>query len=181
MKIYNYVVRSASLNKVIIFSISSAILATLLITAFFGLIEVKPEATMDSQMFYTSQTFYDNLKEQGEVGRRSYLILHAIDYLFITQFYLLMSFTIVLLLRKLTKNKKVFILFLIPLGAGLFDILENLAIDLSLIFYPQKVLLLGQFSGYFTFFKFIFIYIAFGLILLFLAMNIFLFIRKKVK
>jgi len=177
LKIFYDMIKSATIKKVLLLCMSSFFLATAIITKFFGLIELASSATMDSEMFYTSQTFYLNLKQLGETGRNSYLLLHLIDYLFITQFYLLLCFSIILLL-KIEKFKKVIFLAFVPFGAALFDLLENLAIDYSIIIYPNKFSLIGNLSGYFTYAKFIFIYFAFTVILLLLIINLYIYIRK---
>jgi len=90
-------------------------------------------------------------------GRQAYLILHLIDYMFITQFYTLLAFALALLVRRIKKIKMV---LAIPLIAGVFNILENLSIDASILMYPVKVQLIGTLSGYFTLLKFIMLYSA---------------------
>jgi hypothetical protein len=80
MNVVEYINKKATWTRVIVLFITSAILGTCLVTMFFGRIKLNPDATMDSLSFYTSDTFFKHLDIQGEEGRRSYLLLHLIDY-----------------------------------------------------------------------------------------------------
>ena len=152
------------------FLVGTAIFATLVISRFFGTIELVPEATIDSQMSYTSDVFYNYLEVQGAGGRVGYLRLHLIDYLFITQFYTCLAISIALLLKRINVKKQIYYISLVPLAGGILDILENVSVDISILIYPNKILFPGCLLPYFTFLKFIIIYVTFILISLLLLL-----------
>lgn len=159
---------------------TAAMLATCIMTLFFGRIELNPGASMDSLNFYSADVFYQNLEIQGTQGRAGYLQLHAIDYLFITQFYLLFSLLIANLLRKVNASKKIAFLCLVPLFAALMDLLENIFIDISILLYPQKIGFMGSAAGFFTLLKISSLYISFTLILVLLLIRALKMIRTKI-
>jgi hypothetical protein len=146
------------------FLMGTVVFATLVITRVFGAIELLPEAAVDSQMSYTSDVFYKYLEIQGSAGRAGYLRLHLIDYLFITQFYTALTISITLLLKKINVKKQIYYIALVPLVGGILDIFENVVVDSSILIYPNKMLFLGNILPYFTFLKFVIIYISFVLI-----------------
>lgn len=166
MNLIKYINKKASWKGVIVLFCTSAVLGTLIITMCFNKITLDPDAAMDSLSFYTSDTFFKNLDAQGDAGRRGYLQLHLIDYLFITQFYLLLTFLLNLLLHKITNLKHLDLLCLIPLLSACMDLLENISIDISILLYPVKVIWLGSLAGIFTLIKISTIYITFILIVI---------------
>ena len=181
MKLINHINKKASWKHVLLFLITSAILGTLIITMFFGRIDLKPEASMDSLNFYNSDVFFGNLDYQGETGRHAYLQLHLIDYLFITQFYLLFVFILSFLLRRIGSKDKTFYLCLIPIAAALFDLLENISIDFSILQYPLKHIFIGNIAGVFTFLKMALIYVTFVVIVFLLFALLIKTIKSAVK
>lgn len=168
----------ATWTRVVILFFTSAVLGTLIITMFFGRIELNPDATMDPLTFYTSETFFNNLDRQGETGRRSYLLLHLFDYIFITQFYLMFSYLIGVLMSAVTVSRTLSYLSLIPLFAATMDLLENLFIDISILLYPTKITALGSASGVFTFLKVSSLYVTFTVIICFLVFMLLRRVRK---
>ena len=166
MNLITYIDNKASWKGVIVLFCTSAILGTLIITMCFNIITLEPDATMDSLSFYTSDTFFQNLDVQGDMGRRGYLQLHLIDYIFITQFYLLLTFLLNLLIRKIEILKNLAFFCLIPLLSAFMDIFENLSIDISIHLYPTKVIWIGKLAGIFTLIKISSIYITFILIVI---------------
>ena len=169
-KILGGVEKTASWKKVILFLIGTAVFATCIMTQFFGLIELNAEATMDSEMYYTADTFYQNLEVQGPEGRHGYIMLHLLDYGFMVFFTLLFIYTIYLLVHKVTKSESLKYLALIPLITGLSDLLENLCADISIGVYPDRILILGSLAGYFTAVKMYVLYFVFALLLVLAVM-----------
>jgi len=151
---------------VLILCITTTILASCLVTMCLGRLNLNPDATMDSMSYYTAETFYQSIEIQGESGRRAYLRLHLIDYLFITQFYPLCVLIMTLPLHKLSTSRKLALLALLPLFSGLMDLLENVSIDISILLYPARIAVLGRVAGIFTFLKIHSIYLFFGLTIL---------------
>lgn len=166
----------------IAFLVGSVIFGTLVITRVFGLIELIPEATVDSEMMYSKDMIYQYLEMQGADGRIGYLHLHLIDYLFITQFYMLLVILLALLMKKLSFGMKSLRLVLLPLAAGVFDLLENIVMDIMISNFPKKLLILHSIAPYFTLMKFIIIYVSFiSICILFLWCVFRAFYRKVMK
>ena len=168
MKLIHFINNKASWKLVLILFLTSAILGTCIITMFFGLIELNSEATMDSLTFYSAKIFYKNLDIQGESGRRNYLLLHILDYLFITQFYFLFANLLALLARKISQSGKLNALCLLPFLAAIMDLLENISVDISILIYPDKFAIFGNLSGFFTLIKMCSIYAIFIILIVFL-------------
>ncbi len=158
--------KKLTFKTLIIFLISTSLLALLIITAFFGAAKIVSEASMDSDMGYTSEEFYNNLEIQDESGRKGYLLIHLADYIFITQFYVLLMISIFMLMRNTKISDKWFYLGLMPLVSGVFDLLENITIDISILIYPERILFLGRIAPVFTNIKFIVLYACFIIIVL---------------
>lgn len=167
--------KHATWKKIIFLFCTSTVLGTLIITMFFNQIKLEPNAAMDSLTFYTSDTFFRNLDIQGETGRHAYLQLHLIDYIFISQFYLLFVFLINFIIRKINSKKIAFFCLIPFLSAGM-DLLENIFIDISIVLYPQKIIWFGKLSGIFTLIKMYSIYVT----LLLIVILLFLFVIKTV-
>jgi len=111
---------------------------------------------LDVKFFYDQDTFtLSILIYQISNTVNAYLILHAEDYVFILTFYLWLA---IVLFDLLEKNQSVSALVILPLLAMLFDLAENLVIDVAL---TSGV---GEFwatiCGYLTLFKFVFLVIS---------------------
>jgi len=171
--------KTASWRKVLLFLVGTAVFATCIMTQFFGLIEVNAKATMDSETYYTADTFYQNLEVQGPAGRRGYIMIHLLDYCFMVFFTLLFIYTIYLLVRKAGKSESLGYLALIPLVTGVSDLLENLCADISIGVYPDRIPILGSLAGYFTAVKMYVLYLVFALILVLAVMALVRLIIRK--
>lgn len=167
---------STSPIKVLLLFFGAAVFATCVINMLFGQLKLDGEATMDSQTYYTSETFYRYLDIQGESGRQSYLILHIFDYLYIICSSLFMAFAIALIEQSTVGLKRFRALIFLPLIGGLFDVLENVIVDLSIIVYPSRVPLVASVAGVFTVLKLVFL----GLSIITLFSMLFLFIIRVV-
>lgn len=179
MRLITSIERKATWIRVIALFCTSAILGTCIATMFFNRIRLNPEATMDSLNFYTSDIFFKNLDIQGEEGRKAYLLLHLIDYLFITQFYALFVYVICMLSRKINSATTISFLCMIPFLSAGADLLENILIDVSILLYPRKIPLLGTLSGIFTSIKMYSIYVIFILILILVSLLLIKTVKKR--
>lgn len=175
-----HITRKATWKRVFVLFCTSTILGLCIVTMFFGQIKLNADATMDSLTFYTNTTFFQNIELQGEEGRRAYLYLHLIDYLFITQFYSLLAFLTSILLKESAKFKRITFICLIPFLSAIMDLFENIFIDISILLYPNKIILLGQFSGFFTLIKMISIYISFAIIVSLFIVIAFKILKKAI-
>lgn len=159
-KLIKTIKQTASIGKVLWLLFMSVTLGSLIFNKVFGVLAFDFNWIVDTKFWYNSVFFFRLLQEQGNFGRQSYLFMHFIDYLFITQISLCLSFSIILLIKKNFKTKKLDFLCLIPFLYAPMDILENLSVDISIGIFPQKILFLGQIAPYFTFFKTIFMDIS---------------------
>lgn len=175
-KMIGFIEKHVSWKRLLVLVLGSGVLATFIVTMLFGFIKLDPDAIMDSSFYYTSNTFYNYLDLQGDIGRKSYLYLHLIDYIFILFFYPSLAVMVYMLQKYIDLNFTKYLLF-IPLSAGDFDVLENLCIDISILFYPSKIGILANLSGYFTAIKMTLIYLTFIIIILLIMMILI----KKVK
>lgn len=178
-KLLSSIEKNASWKKVIILFFVIIFFAICIITMFFGLIKLNPDAIMDGVDYYNSNTFFQYLEQQGSEGRQSYLILHLFDYLYIILSTLFLIFTIYLLLQKVTHSKDIKYLSLVPIASAIFDILENLCIDISILFFPKKITILANLSGYFTVIKMMVLYISFTIVLVSIMIVIIKTIKNK--
>jgi len=150
-------------TALLLFLISAA-LASLIISQAGGLLAIDARYTMDAADYYTAETFHDNLENLGESGRQTYLFIHLIDYVYIAFSYPFFAVMVYLVSRNLKNYQRYRWFLLLPLGAGVFDLLENIGIDLAIIVWPAKLPLIPFLSGYFTTLKMAILYCVFSLI-----------------
>ncbi len=165
--------------KILMLFILSILFGALIISQAFGRIEIKSDATMDGETYYNGETFFNNLHDQGENGRQAYLYLHLIDYCFIFSFYSFLSVLTFLFIDKTHISSKIQSVALIPIFAGLFDLLENFCIDISIFAYPRKINILADISGYLTFTKMMLVNSTLIIIVILLAYWIYHIYHKK--
>ncbi|MBN2737251.1 MAG: hypothetical protein JXR70_09745 [Spirochaetales bacterium] len=178
MKIIPFLDKKLNWKSTLLLFLTSAFLAAAILTQFFGLLKLEPKATMDPLFYYSSDTFFNNIDAQGETGRQAYLYLHLLDYLFITRFYLFFALVIRLFLKKLNAPEKLGFLCLLPFVSAIMDILENLSIDISILIFPQKIVLLGAASGIFSCLKMLFLYVWFIIVVVLLVLVIIQAVKK---
>jgi len=142
---------------VILFFITSLLLLVTLNSSFFGFLNLDLSLVVDSSFYYSSADFFSNLEILGEDGRGAYRLFHLVDYLFLTQYTLLLALSIYLLLSKISLSSRFNWLLLFPFFAGFFDILEGVLIDISLTVYPTRIGFIGSILGYVTCAKFVFL------------------------
>jgi len=127
----------------------------LIFTQYFGLVYLADDKALDMLFSYNQSTFFSILHALTESDRIAYKLIHLGDYLFIFGIYPLIAMG---LSRSISQSHwaKYFIYF--PLVAGIFDILENLMMDIHLYAYPHEFPLFALFSGVFSTSKFLFLY-----------------------
>lgn len=154
-------------------------LAAFLSTGGFGQLPVVAEKTMDPLFCYPPAIIHDYLDAQGQNGRAAYLVLHIVDYFFLLCFYPFLSSLLYRLNRTCTIRGPFSYSFVLPLAAGLFDLTENLFIDLLILLYPARIGLPASIASFSTCAKFSLLYSTFVMLLLFFARWIFSSIRKN--
>lgn len=113
---------------------------------------------IDLQFFYTPEKVASMIEAYGEAGRSTYRlfeltgdILYPIIYTLF--FSLLLSW---LLQRAFAGDSSVRLLNVVPFGAWLFDLLENLSIVIMLSMYPSTSVLIAWAATLFTIVKWVF-------------------------
>ena len=163
-KLIHMVEARGSWKTALLLFLISAALASLIISQAGGLLVIDARYTMDAADYYPAETFHDNLDKLGEPGRRTYLFIHLIDYVYIVFSYPFFAVMVYLVSRKMKNYRRYRWMILLPLGAGVFDLLENIGIDLAILFRPARLPLIPFLSGYFTTLKLAILYCVFSLI-----------------
>jgi hypothetical protein len=153
---------------VITFAIAALLSYISMGTYFFGMINnFDKNLMLDMQFFYTGNDFIAALNNLNPLEVNSYLYMHLIDYVFIFTFYPTLTFLFDFI------NKHQSNIVLLPILAMLFDLFENLIIDMQLLTSIPKFL--GSIAGIFTILKFSTLIIS-GILIL---VNIYLNRRRK--
>ena len=167
MKIMNWFFYHNGKKFLLWFSIIALIGITLIYSRYFGLLSISNDKILDMMFFYDHSTFYEVLHSLTASEILAYKLIHIADYVFAIGFYPIL---IIFLTKTIDINNKYRLMILLPLLAGLFDVLENLTMDIHLYLNIFDVTILGHLSGIFTILKF-------GL--LFMSIMIFLIILIK--
>ncbi len=122
---------------------------------------------LDTEIFYTSEHAYQLLDALQPAGRKAYLkFLTSLDMVFPLIYSTALAVVITAIFRRAFSDRRVQKLNLVPLGAGLFDYLENTAIITMLLKYPIHLDSLASVAGYFTLVKWVFVWASLLLFLL---------------
>jgi hypothetical protein len=114
--------------------------------------------SLDAQFYYTQEKAFSTVASYGDAGRfwiRIYLTWDIVNpILYTLAFSLLISW---LFQRGFKKGSKLQKLNVLPVGAGLFDLLENICIVTLLIVYPTKPVVVAWLSTVCTMSKMVFL------------------------
>lgn len=123
---------------------------------------------LDTRVFYTPQGAYGALDALQPAGRQLYLrFLVGFDLLFPLLYSIALATLLTVVLRRAFPGRpRMQRLNLMPLGAGLFDYLENMAIITLLVRYPTHVDGVALIAGYSTLLKWSFTGISLVLLVL---------------
>src|SRR6056297_2778857 len=163
MKLLKNIWTGSSGKKLLWSSVGMLVFGAVVMTSFFGLIEVNSDASLDTTTFYTAETVKDYLEMQGPEGRRGYLMIHAFDYVFLVFLFLFLTRTITCLGRRFDGDRLRFIL-VFPLIYAIFDLIENISIDISILIFPSQLPVIPHLMGYFTLIKMSAVYVSFAFI-----------------
>ena len=110
---------------------------------------------IDLQFFYTPEKVYSMISAYGEAGRTSYRTFELTgDILYPIVYTLFFSLSITWLFKRgFAAGSKMQGLNVVPFGAWLFDLLENLGIVGMLSVYPSTPALLAWLAAIFTLIK----------------------------
>ncbi|MCC6569752.1 MAG: hypothetical protein IT315_10995 [Anaerolineales bacterium] len=122
---------------------------------------------IDLQFFYTPEKVYSMVESYGEAGRADYRLFELTgDIIYPIVYTLFFSLAITWLFQRgFASNSAMQKYNVVPFGAWLFDLLENLGIVAMLSVYPSTPALLAWATAAFTLVKWLFA-IASGLLLL---------------
>lgn len=179
MPVLAWVRRNAGWKWVLVLGVVSGFLATFIITMLFGQLSLDSDATLDPLHYYNAATFYEYLDLQGSEGRSNYLLLHGFDYLFIPSYVLFLSFSIALLVKRAGLDGGYHYLALLPFVSGISDFFENLLIDVSIVIYPSRFVILAHLAGVFTAIKMFSLYITFLLLLVLAFVALVCWLRRR--
>ncbi len=108
---------------------------------------------LDVKGFYDADFFNSMIHQYKSMEQiRPYIILHIEDYVFVLTFYLWLVMVIFTQLKKV--NHGIY-LILFPSLAMIFDLVENVLIDISL--FNEPGIFISTITGYLTLFKFLFL------------------------
>lgn len=127
---------------------------------------------IDLQLFYTPEKVYSMIAAYGEAGRASYRTVElTIDIIYPVVYTLFFALLITWLFQRgFAPDSRMQSLNVVPLGAWLFDLFENLGIVSMLSIYPSTPAMLAWITAIFTLVKWLFAGATIILILIGLAM-----------
>ncbi|HET9911674.1 MAG TPA: hypothetical protein VFQ13_07285 [Anaerolineales bacterium] len=127
---------------------------------------------IDLQLFYTPEKVYSMVAAYGEAGRASYRTFELTGDIVYPIVYTLFFALLVtwLFQRGFSSDSRMQSLNVVPLGAWLFDLFENLGIVSMLSIYPSTPAVLAWITAIFTLVKWLFAGATIILILIGLAM-----------
>lgn len=127
---------------------------------------------IDLQLFYTPEKVYSMVAAYGEAGRASYRTFELTGDIVYPIVYTLFFALLVtwLFQRGFSRDSRMQSLNVVPLGAWLFDLFENLGIVSMLSIYPSTPAVLAWITAIFTLVKWLFAGATIILILIGLAM-----------
>lgn len=161
-KIYEYICNNKTKNIIVILALITILTYTLMLTNIFGLIsEFDRTYMLDLSIFYSEEAFINNFSSITIQQIYYYQVIHIIDYVFILSFYPLLAIIIARMIKK-----QYYYLFIIPLFSMIFDLIENITIDLHMHYNLSKII--GTISGISTLLKFNFIFISIILLIIIL-------------
>jgi hypothetical protein len=113
---------------------------------------------LDLQFFYTPAAAYDRIAAYGDYGRGFYRSVElTVDIIYPIVYTLFFAMLITWLFQRgFARNSPIQRLNVVPLGAWLFDLLENLGIVAMLSVYPARPAVLAWLSTAFTMIKWLF-------------------------
>ncbi len=122
---------------------------------------------IDLQLFYTPEKVYSMVESYGEAGRSNYRLFELTgDIIYPIVYTLFFSLAITWLFQRgFASNSTMQKYNVVPFGAWLFDLFENLGIVTMLSVFPSTPALLAWVTAVFTFIKWMFAIASIVLIL----------------
>lgn len=152
MKLLNIIYRYNNTRTLYIFTSVTVFLTVLIYSQLFGVLFVPNTSIIDFKLIYSYQTFVDSIQTLTSMQVKDYISIHMIDYVFMLSFYPLLG---LLLSTVIAQSSKHIYLLLLPLFAYMFDMTENIIIDIHLYHFPQIYPILGDIIVWITPLKFL--------------------------
>lgn len=152
MKRINIIYRYNKPRTLYIFTGVTVFLTVLIYSQLFGVLFVPNTAIIDFKLVYSYQTFVDSIQTLTSTQAKDYISIHIIDYVFMLSFYPLLG---LLLSTVITQSSKHIYLLLLPVFAYMFDMTENIIIDIHLYHFPQIYPIIGHIIVWITPLKFL--------------------------
>ena len=154
---FSQFIQRISKGWVVILLLLLFILTVSVIFPFFARLLNVPEdvASIDTMLYYTPAELYQILEAYGQQGRPGYAISHItadLIYPIVYSFFFAtaISFTFV---RVFPRKSKLQMLNLVPFGLAGIDLLENIALIILLLAFPNPLTPLAFAAGVITFVK----------------------------
>lgn len=126
----------------------------------------------DTSLFYSAAELYEMAAAYGTEGRAYYVSTRfTFDLAWPLAYLLFLSMSLSFLLPRALGRAQPTKLNLLPLGAFLFDLLENSAVALVFHLYPRPLPLAASLAPWFTLIKWLFVSASFLLLLLILVLS----------
>ena len=152
MKISQLPYRYNKRKHIIIISITTIVITILIYSQLFGVLYVPNTSIIDFKVLYSYQTFQTAIQSLTIEQAHAYQWIHVIDYLFMLLFYPLL---VLLLSTVIKQQSKQSIILFIPLFGYIFDLIENICIDIHLYQYPELFQVVGHIAVIVTPLKFL--------------------------
>jgi len=129
---------------------------------------------IDLQLFYTAEKVYDMIESYSPEVRTSYRVFEmTVDIIYPIVYTLFFSLALTWLFQRGFATTSTMQKYnVVPFGAWLFDLLENICIVTMLSIYPSTPTILGSIAGIFTLVKWLFAGMTIILMLIGLIMAI---------
>lgn len=152
-------IRQANGWNLLIFFVLFILTTSVIFPLMSSLIESPAEelGSIDTQLYYTPQEFYEIIEPYGDQGRRVYALSHlTADILFPLVYAFFFGLLIAYVFqRTFPTDSWVQRLNLAPFVLLIFDLIENLSVVILLLAYPAQLLGLARFTGIITSVKWI--------------------------
>lgn len=134
----------------------------------------------DTSFFYSVEKLYQIAEEYGEAGRQYYInsrFTFDVVWPIVYGFFLISAFS--LTFKKPIAGKSFYLFNLLPLFGMSFDFSDNITAVYLMIKYPQTTFI-AYFAPYFTLMKWLFLYLAFGLLIIGISFKSFQIVKRRV-
>lgn len=154
------IVTRANRKSLIITAIFFLAMQYLISISPFGVQAVKSVAPgvtiLDMQLNYSPADAHKTLLDLQESGRKVYVQMLLIDFVFIIAYTPFLMVSLTLLYRFFfPKNRLYRIIWVVPLASGFFDVLENCGTLVQLKAFPEALPVVARISNVFTMSKFV--------------------------